>query len=294
MANMSALQSRASGFLATHEAKIWWLLRVGVCMEFIGHGAFGVITKEGWLKYFAVWGIPEGPAWTLMPVVGIMDIVLGILALFAPMKGFLLFMAAWGLMTAFLRPLAGEPISELFERSYNYGVPFAAFLLILWDAKSHGWWNRVKNIPSLNMQHWNFVKKMLQVAIAVYLIGHGAFGAFDGKTGLAGHYDATGISALFGSTQTAMMSIGWFEIILGVAVLFAPVAPLLFFICAWKIVTESLFIFSGAFWGGFEFIERGASMVAPIALYYVIQLLKERKTAPLSSSMEDEDFVSAK
>lgn len=294
MANMSALQSRTSGFLATHESKIWWLIRIGVCMEYIGHGAFGIITKEGWLKYFAVWGIPEGPAWKLMPIVGTMDIAMGIMALFAPRKAFFLFMAAWGLMTAFLRPLAGEPVSELFERSYNYCVPLVGFLMILWDSKRHGWMHWVKNVPSLSMQHWDIIKKVLHISIAVYLIAHGAFGAFDGKTGLAAHYDGTGISALFGSTQAAMVSIGWFEIVLGVAVLFAPIAPLLFFICAWKIVSESLFIFSGAFWGGFEFIERGASMVSPIALYYVMQLLKERKTTPVTSSMEDEDFVSAK
>ncbi|MEB3213198.1 MAG: hypothetical protein VKL39_17740 [Leptolyngbyaceae bacterium] len=282
------------GFLKTHEAKIWWLLRIGVCMEFIGHGAFGVITKEGWLPYFAVWGIPEGPAWKLMPIVGTMDIVLGILALFTPRKGFFLFMAAWGLMTAFLRPLAGEPVSELFERSYNYCVPFAAFLLILWDAKSHGWFHRVKNIPTLTKKHWSAIRWLLQIAIAVYLIGHGAFGAFDAKAGLAGHYDATGISALFGSTQAALTTIGWFEILLGVAVLFAPIAPLLFFIFAWKVVTESLFIFSGAFWGGFEFIERGASMVAPLALYYVFKVLKERETSSVDSAAESEEWVSVK
>jgi len=34
-------------FLQTNESKIWWLLRLGVCLEFIGHGAFGIITKAG-------------------------------------------------------------------------------------------------------------------------------------------------------------------------------------------------------------------------------------------------------
>ncbi|NEP17974.1 MAG: hypothetical protein F6J97_13890 [Leptolyngbya sp. SIO4C1] len=267
---------------------------MGVCMEFIGHGAFGIITKAGWLPYFAVWGIPEAAAWKLMPIVGTMDIVLGLLAFFAPRKGFLLFMAAWGLMTACLRPLAGEPVSELFERSYNYAVPFAAFLMIAWDAKRHGWLHRVKNIPTLSTEHWRFLKIMLQVAIGVYMIGHGAFGAIDGKGGLAGHYDAVGISALFGSTSAALAAIGWFEIALGVAVLIAPVAPLLFFICAWKIATESLFIFSGAFWGGFEFIERGASYVAPIALYYIMAILRERRSSRIAGEVRDRDFASIK
>ena len=86
-------------------------------------------------------------------------------------------------------------------------------------------------------------------------------------------YDTTEISALFGSTQTALSVIGWFEIFLGISVLFAPIGPLLFFICLWKIATESLFIFSGAFYSGFEFMERGASMVAPLALYFIISIL---------------------
>ena len=267
-------------FLKTKQSKIWWLLRLGVCLEFIGHGAFGVITKAGWLPYFAVWGIPESVAWRIMPIVGTMDIILGLLAFFAPRKALLLFMAAWGLMTACLRPLAGEPISELFERSYNYCVPLAAFLMIAWDAKPHGWWHRVKNVPTLTRKHGNWLKILLQFAIAVYLIGHGAFGAFDAKAGLVKHYEATGISALFGSTETALTAIGWFEIILGISVLFAPIAPLLFFVCGWKVITESLFIFSGAFYGGFEFIERGASMVAPLALYLTIEIIKSYRQQP--------------
>ena len=273
----------SSAIFKTNESKIWWLLRLGVCLEYIGHGAFGVITKEGWLPYFAVWGIPEDWAWRIMPIVGVMDIVLGVLAFFAPRKALLLYMAAWGLMTACLRPLAGEPISELFERSYNYCVPLAAFLTIAWDLKKHGWWHRVKNVPTLTRKHWRSLKLLLQIAIAVYLISHGAFGAFDAKAGLATQYDATGISSLFGSTENALTAIGWFEIILGISVLFVPVAPLLFFICFWKIATESLFIWSGAFFGGFEFIERGASMVAPLCLYLIISLLKQHSFSERSS-----------
>ena len=279
----------AFSFLKTNESKIWWLLRLGVCLEFIGHGAFGIITKAGWLPYFAVWGIPEDWAWRIMPIVGTMDVILGILAFFAPRKAFFLFMAAWGLMTACLRPLAGEPFSELFERSYNYCVPLAAFLMIYWDVKSHGWWHRVKNVPTLTRKHWGWLKILLQVAIAVYLIGHGAFGAFDAKAGLAKQYDTLGISTLFGSTQAALSIIGWFEIVLGILVLLVPIAPLLFFVCGWKIVTESLFIWSGAFFGGFEFIERGASMVAPLTLYLIILILKKPQ---LSSSMRSPSTTS--
>ncbi len=230
--------STRSWLLNNHEAKIWFLLRLGICSEFIGHGAFGVITKPGWLPYFAVWGIPENIAWKLMPIVGAIDIVVGLMALFSPRKALLLYMAVWGLMTACLRPLAGEPMSELFERAYNYAVPCAAFLMVLWDSKRHGWWHRVKNVPTLSTKQWRVIKTLLQVTIGIYLISHGVFGAFDGKAGLAGQYETTGLSALFGSTGAAMSALGWFEIALGVLVLAIPVAPLLFFVCAWKIATH--------------------------------------------------------
>ena len=97
------ISAKPFDFLKTNESKIWWLLRLGVCLEYIGAGAFaperrwtrleplalrafGVITKEGWLPYFAVWGIPENWAWRIMPIVGTIDIVLGFLAFFTPRK----------------------------------------------------------------------------------------------------------------------------------------------------------------------------------------------------------------
>lgn len=278
-------------FLETHESKIWWLLRMAVCWEFIGHGAFGVITKEGWLPYFAVYGIPESIAWKLMPIVGVMDITLGILAFFAPRRALILYMAAWGLMTAFLRPFAGEPWSELFERTYNYCVPFALYLVMTWDVKRHGWFHRVKNIPTLSKEQWKVLKTLLQVTIAVYLIGHGAFGAFDAKANLVKQYDTVGISALFGSTQAALQTIGWFEIILGVAVFVAPIAPLLFFVCFWKMATEMLFPLSGAFYGGFEFIERGASYAAPLVLYLIMAILQRKTDSVLQEQEESQPVI---
>jgi len=36
-----------------------WILRVAVAGCFIGHGAFGLITKAAWVPYFAIFGIPE-------------------------------------------------------------------------------------------------------------------------------------------------------------------------------------------------------------------------------------------
>src|SRR5215510_12479578 len=107
----------------------YWLLRVGAAMCFIGHGAFGFITKAAWLPYFAVVGIPEAWAWKLMPLVGAVDVLAGMAILYRPMRLPLIYMSAWALWTALLRPLAGESVWEAVERAGNYGVPLA---LLLW------------------------------------------------------------------------------------------------------------------------------------------------------------------
>src|SRR5262245_31620007 len=106
-----------------------WTLRIGTAMCFIGHGAFGIITKKAWVPYFAVVGIPEKWAWKLMPAVGITDITLGLVALFAPVRFFILYITLWCAWTAMLRPLAGESSWEAIERAGNYGVPLALLVL---------------------------------------------------------------------------------------------------------------------------------------------------------------------
>ena len=64
-----------------------------------------------------------------MPVVGMVDITLGFLVLFKPVRLALLYMAVWGLWTACLRPLAGEALWETIERAPNYLVPLALLYL---------------------------------------------------------------------------------------------------------------------------------------------------------------------
>ena len=112
-----------------HGAALYWLLRLACVCEFVGHGAFGIITKAAWVPYFGVVGIPERWAYRLMPVVGSIDIFLGLLVLWKPIRGVLLYMAVWGLWTALLRPLAGEPVWETIERAPNYLVPLSLLYL---------------------------------------------------------------------------------------------------------------------------------------------------------------------
>ena len=61
--------------------------------------------------------------------------------------------------------------------------------------------------------------------------------------------------------------VSWFEIALGLAVLFKPARGLLVFVCTYKVGTELLRPMAGEPW--WEFIERAGSYVAPVALIVV-------------------------
>src|SRR5688500_28586 len=127
----SEFDSTAPGALdAARMRRVHLCLRIGASACFIGHGAFGGITKAAWLPYFAVAGIPPEPAYTLMPVVGTIDILMGLAVLLSPRPFILIYMAVWALWTALLRPLAGEPLFETMERAGNYGVPLALLLMV--------------------------------------------------------------------------------------------------------------------------------------------------------------------
>lgn len=238
------------------------VLRVTAAMCFIGHGAFGIIKKAGWVAYFNVVGIDAGWAYTLMPIVGIVDILLGISILLWPTKAASAYMALWGLWTAMLRPLAGQGVPEALERAGNYGVPLALFLVGLYLFPRGGWFKRmtpvVLDAPAAGRVAW-----VLRVTTATLLLGHGILAA-TGKPLLLLHLYNRGVGDFGLSTATMLARQGGFEIALALAVLLAPGPALLLFACAWKIGTEMLFPLAGdSLW---EFVERGGSYGAPLAL----------------------------
>ena len=81
----------------TAEQKIYYTLRVATAMCFIGHGMFGIITKPIWCNYFAVFGITENLAYQLMPPLGFLDIVMGLVILFRPVRALFFWLAIWGI-----------------------------------------------------------------------------------------------------------------------------------------------------------------------------------------------------
>jgi hypothetical protein len=235
----------------------YWALRVGAALCFIGHGAFGFITKAAWVPYFGVVGIPESWAWRLMPVVGAVDVLAGMAVLFAPRGLPLIYMTAWAMWTALLRPLSGESVFETLERAGNYGVPLALLLLTAMPRSPSGL-TKLLDGPAPNEQTLSAVRRVLTWTTALLLLGHGALGAITGTPTLAGHYAAVGLPT------GAAGVIGWFEIALAVAIAARPTAALLVLVALWKLATESLFVVAGApIW---EFVERSGSYAAPLAL----------------------------
>lgn len=103
-------------------------MRIGIAGEFIGHAAFALQAKEGWIKYFTAVGFTPEAAVQVMPIIGVMDLILGIIVLVRPVKVLLIWMAAWGLLTAIGRPVGGDPIWDLVERGANWAAPLALYL----------------------------------------------------------------------------------------------------------------------------------------------------------------------
>lgn len=116
-----------------------WVLRIAVAGEFIGHGVFALQQKVGWIEYFEAVGFSAESALTIMPIIGVIDLLLALLILVKPVRIAILWMAFWGFWTALLRPIAGEPVWDLIERSANWGAPLALLLLLGWPKSLKEW-----------------------------------------------------------------------------------------------------------------------------------------------------------
>lgn len=230
------------------------LLRCGIALCFVGHGAFGVLAKEAWLPYFAFAGVGPEAAYLLMPLVGTVDIAVGLLALVLPFRALVVYAAAWCLWTAALRPLTGEGVWELLERAGNYGVPFA-LLIFAGSAPRRGWLAPLRTVHAGGRTRERTLAA-LRWTTALLLLGHGAL-ALAGKPLLLDHGAAVGLDA------AAVRLFGAFEVGAAALVLLRPSVPLLVGVALWKGATEALFLVAGEpVW---EWIERAGSYVAPLA-----------------------------
>jgi hypothetical protein len=227
---------------------------------FIGHGIFGLITKAIWCHYFGVFGVGQDMAYRLMPVVGSVDILLGLSLLLYPTRAAFAWLVGWGLFTAALRPLSGEPLAEFFERAGNYGAPLA---FLLWSGAGP-WFSRVtggtraaKGSGAADGAHAGATRWCLRVAAFLLFAGHGWLNLL-GKTALLTQYAHLG----FDHPATVSLYAGVFEVAAAVAVLMRPLRGLVFFLFVWKISTELFY----PKYEVFEWVERGGSYGVLLAL----------------------------
>ena len=256
----------------TPEQKIHYTLRLAVAMCFIGHGTFGIITKAIWCNYFAVFGIGHDLAYRLMPILGSFDILIGIAMLAYPVRAIPGWLVIWGIVTALLRPLSGEPFAEFIERAGNFGAPLALLLLSGGGGRTiKGWVTRIDPNTPANDPHSHADAKTLarvviclRLVVFLLLLGHGWLNLIE-KKGLIGQYTTLG----FPNPAGAAHAVGLFEIIAACAVLIRPFGPLLLVLLAWKIMSEFFY----PHYEVFEWVERGGSYGAILALWFATQSL---------------------
>ena len=116
-----------------------WVLRLGVFGTFLGHGVFALLDKQAWIKYFLAVGISEPTAQTLLPLIGIADVLVAVFVLFKPLRIVLGWAVFWAFITALIRPISGEPIWDFIERSANFMAPLALLILYSLPKKLKDW-----------------------------------------------------------------------------------------------------------------------------------------------------------
>jgi len=241
--------------------RLYTVLRIACAMCFIGHGAFGIITKPIWCNYFAVFGIGKESAYTLMPLVGAADIALGITILVFPIRAAAAWLVFWGLFTASLRPLSGEPFAEFLERAGNYGAPFALLLLAGHKIRFKEWFIPVRELQTWDDTLQKRVKLSLQIAGALLLAGHGWLNLM-GKQGLLSQYTALG----FGNAIITSRIVGSCELLGALLILIFPSRWLILALFIWKVTSEMFY----PVYGLFEWVERGGSYAVLLALWLLI------------------------
>ena len=242
--------------------KILYTLRVAAAMCFIGHGAFGIITKPIWCNYFALVGIDKAHAYQLMPVLGTVDILMGLQLLFKPVRAIAVWLVIWGIVTAACRPLSGESFAEFIERAGNDGTPLALLVLaggIKWNLK----WlfstvNPQEPVPDKSLAR---TKLILRFTVFLLLVGHGWLNLIQ-KPGLINQYTALG----FANPVNTSLLAGIFEMMAAIAVLVKPVRPLIVVFLIWKMGTELLY----PHFEIFEWVERAGSYGTILALWFCL------------------------
>ncbi|NHA03115.1 hypothetical protein G7092_04885 [Mucilaginibacter sp. HC2] len=247
----------------TTDQKIYFTLRLACAMCFIGHGAFGIITKQIWCNYFAIMGIGHDEAYRLMPVVGSIDILMGISMLIYPTRAVAGWLVIWGIITASFRPLSGEPFAEFIERAGNFGAPLVLLIVqggIRIPLKQ--WFARMNDQVVIEPLALKTVINSLRAVAFLLLLGHGWLNLIQ-KAGLLKQYESLGFHD---PAKTALIA-GAFEILASLSILIRPFKNLLLVFIIWKITSELFY----PHYEIFEWVERGGSYGVLLALWFALK-----------------------
>jgi hypothetical protein len=255
--------------------KIHYSLRIAAAMCFIGHGSFGVLTKPIWCNYFALFGIDTVSSYRLMPYLGSIDILMGIILLFKPFRAIAAWLVVWGIITALCRPLSGEPFGEFIERAGNFGAPLCMLLLAGGIQFNTRWlFSTIDSGAPVDERSLTRVKTTLQVIVFLLLAGHGWLNLL-GKPALLSQYAALG----FSNPENAATLVGIFEIMAAIAVLIRPARPLVFIFLIWKMGSELFY----PHFEIFEWVERGGSYGTLLALWFCLSPERTLQNSQLRS-----------
>lgn len=116
--------------LLRHPHFMEFIFRIGICFTFLGHGFYALIGKKEWIPLVQAFGFSEEAAQIILPIVGVMDIIVGVSILLKPFKAVIIWAAFWAFIAALSRPLSGMDLLEMIERSSNWALPLV-FLIYL-------------------------------------------------------------------------------------------------------------------------------------------------------------------
>jgi hypothetical protein len=167
-----------------------------------------------------------------------------------------------------LRPLTGLGWWEFFDRAGNVGVALAVLALYHSASFTNRQWFK-PNLPRLDSDRKVVVvARVLQLTTALFLLGHAGL-AFGQRKALLAHHMET-LAGMIGTHDPAQYLLrlsGLIDVSLMFAVLSYPASWIFLLAAGWKVAIESLHPLSGDYiW---EFIERGGSYVAPLALFVI-------------------------
>ncbi len=115
--------------METNLKKVEWILRIAVFGTFLGHGYFALQIKQSWIPYLTNVGFNETTATTLLPIIGIIDIIIAISALVKPVKIALIWGSIWALSAQIAAMFAGKSYWDFIEHFAYWATPLALLML---------------------------------------------------------------------------------------------------------------------------------------------------------------------